>query len=372
MLFNRLLNKTRQVLGKKPAPPENLPELAREHNALDVRRDAVRRLASLPQLRDILTSDSDAGVRELAATRYRHLLAGTEQAGLTVEERLTEFAGVADLRVVESLAREGHDAPLRRAAIARVANPAVLVDCALHDPTAANRGAAVARLDDRVGLEQVARQIGKKDKAVYRAVREKLRQQAEQEAAPQRINALCADLCERAERLGHLQQWTQDRALLGHLDRQWAEAAPQAQPELQVRYAAARACFIAAHDAYQAANAAQLATKETLIALAARREALIAQAAGLAALDAAAQLEVGARLTADWAALGAAPDAEQRDQERRFNQHLQSVAAAGQAPPSRSGARSGSVAAASLKDPFRVIAWSTRRRASVRSPRRQA
>ncbi|WP_295385956.1 DUF349 domain-containing protein [uncultured Thiodictyon sp.] len=330
MLFDRLLNKTRQALGKKKVP-EDLPELAREHNALAVRRDAVRRLASLPQLRDLLASDSDAGVCELAATRYRHLLAGTEQAGLTLEERLAEFAGVADPQLVESLARDGQDAPLRRAAIERIANPAVLVDCALRDPTAANRGAAVARLEDRAGLEQVVRQIGKKDKAVYRAAREKLRQQAQAQAEPLRIGALCADLCERAERLGHLQQWSQDRALLEHLDRQWAEVAPQAQPDWQVRYAAAREGFIAAHEAYRAANAAQLAAQEARTALAAQREALIAEAAGLAALDPTAQQEAGARLTDAWAALGEPSDGEQREQERRFNQHLQAVAAAVQA-----------------------------------------
>ncbi len=215
---------------------------------------------------------------------------------------------------------------VRRAAIERVDSPAVLVDCALNDALAGNRGAAVARLEDRVGLEQVARKIGKKDKAVYRTAREKLRLITERDAQPRRIAPVCADLCERAERLGHLQQWTQDRALLDHLDRQWAEIVAQVEPAWQTRYSAAREAFLAAYGSFRAANAAQLAAQEAQVALRARREELIAEAAEIAALDAETAIrETRERLAAAWTALEALPGGEQRDFERRFNHHLQSA-----------------------------------------------
>jgi hypothetical protein len=82
-------------------------------------------------------------------------------------------------------------------------------------------------------------------------------------------------------------------------------------------------------------------------------------------LDAVAQLPI-----TDFRVNDRGTGSEQYDLKRLFT--LKTLAAAGQAPPSRSSARSGSVAAASRKDLSRAIAWSTRRRASVRSPRRQA
>ena len=331
MLFDRFLKKTRQAIEKK-APPENLLELALGNGERAVRLDAIRRLASLAHLRAICGEDDDAQVRETADARYRSLLSGADAAGPTREERLAELAGVIDQRLLEHLARKGADAEVRRAAIERIAEPAVLVYCTLHDPLAANRGAAVARLEDRAGLEQVSRQIGKKDKAVYRTAREKLRRCIEQDEEPRRIAALCADLCERAQRLGHLQQWTQDRALLEHLDGQWAQLADQAPADWHARYAAARTRFIAADAAYRAANAAALAAQESRATLRARREALIAEAAGIATLDDEAQIrEARARLSAAWTALESLPEGDQRGLDQRFNQHLQAADGAGQA-----------------------------------------
>ncbi|WP_295428113.1 DUF349 domain-containing protein [uncultured Thiodictyon sp.] len=331
MLFDRFLKKTRQAIEQR-RPPENLLELALGRGDRGVRLDALRRLASLPHLRAILTDDDDAAVREIAFARYRSLLAGTEGAELSLADRLAELAAVADPRLLEHLAREGMDGPVRRAAIERIASPAVLAHCALHDSLTANRGAAVARLEDRQCLEQVVRQIGKKDKAVYRMAREKLRRQLQQDEEPRRIAARCADLCERVERLGHLQQWTQDRALLEHLDGQWAEIAAQAQPEWERRYGAARARFIAAEAAYRAANAAQLAAQESRTALRAARETLLAEAVGIAALDAATAIRAARdRVAAAWKDLESLPDAEQRGLDHRFNQHLEAAQTAWQA-----------------------------------------
>ena len=331
MLFDRFLKKTRQAIEQR-RPPENLLELALGRGDRAVRLDALRRLVSLTHLRAILTDDDDAAVREIAFARYRSLLAGTDGAELSLADRLAELAAVADPRLLEHLAREGKDGPVRRAAIERIASPAVLADCALHDSLTANRGAAVARLEDRQCLEQVVRQIGKKDKAVYRMAREKLRRQLERDEEPRRIAARCADLCERAERLGRLQQWTQDRALLEHLDCQWAEIAAQAQSQWERRYGAARARFIAAEAAYRAANAAELAAQESRTALRAARETLIAEAAGIAALDAAASIRAARELVvAAWKDLEPLPEAEQRGLDQRFNRHLQAAETAWQA-----------------------------------------
>ncbi len=332
MLFDRFLKKKTRPAAEPRETPEQLLEQARGHADPAVRRAAVRRLEGLPQLRAVLADDGDLGVREIAFARYRNLIAGTEAGTASPAERLAEFALVTDPRILEYVARDGADAVVRRAAIERIEDSRILIDCALRDALAANRAAAVARLEDRQGLEQVVRQIGRKDKAVYRAAREKLRHYSALEAEPRRIRALADDLCERAERLGHLQQWSADRALLDHLDRQWAEIAARAEPGSVARYTAARERFLTAESAWRAANAAELAAREALTGLRARREALITEAAGLASLETEPALrEARARLTAEWQAVQALPDAEQRPFDARFNRHLEAADARGRA-----------------------------------------
>ncbi len=79
--------------------------MAQRGDDLAIRYDAVRRLASLPHLRELLTAEGDLGLREIAFARYRNLLAGTDQAHVPLADRLTECGLVADPRVLEHLAR---------------------------------------------------------------------------------------------------------------------------------------------------------------------------------------------------------------------------------------------------------------------------
>lgn len=323
MLFERLLKRRRPAVAKT-ASQESLAEIALGHADPAARLDAVRRLGSLAHLREILKADGDAGVREIALGRYRNLLSGAEEAGVPLDERLAEINRVEDPRILEHLAQEGREPESRLAAIARVTNPAVLVRCVLHDPRAGNRGAALGRLQDRESLEQVARQIGKKDTGVYREARDRLRRMAEQEELPRRVRAQCAELCERAEGLGRLEHWSQDRALLDHLDRQWAQIDAQAETTTRERYQAARERFLAAYEAHRQANLAQIAAQEARAAERQARGALIVEAQRAADLeDEKALTELRGRLSADWAALGQVlPESERRNLEQRFAQAL--------------------------------------------------
>jgi hypothetical protein len=323
MLFDRLLKKRRSVVAKTVSQA-SLAEIALGDGDPAARLDAVRRLASLPHLRQILATDGDAGVREIALGRYRNLLSGVEEAGIPLAERLTEIARIEDPRIVEHLALEGRDAEARLAAIEHIASPAVLVNCVLHDPRAANRGAALARLDDRESLEHIVRRIGKKDTGIYREARERLRRMAEQEERPRRLRAQCAELCERAEGLGRLEHWSQDRALLDHLDDQWTQVGAEADPPMRERYQAARERFLRAYEAHLQATTAEIAAKEARGAERKAREALITQARGAVEQDdekALGALREG--LAVEWAALERGlPESEQGALDRRFEQTL--------------------------------------------------
>lgn len=326
MLFDRLLKKRRAAITKG-ADQASLAAMALHHDDPAVRLDAVRHLASLAHLRAILSTDADAGVREVALARYRHLLCGAEDGDNPPGERLAEIPLVEDPRILEHLAQEGREPEARLAAIERVTNPAVLLHCVLHDPRAANRAGALARIQDRATLEQVARRIGKKDTNVYREARERLRRLAEQEGLPQRLRAQCAELCERAEGLGRLGHWSQERALLDHLDRQWAQVDSQAESAWRERFQTARARFLAAYEEHHQANAAAIAIEEGRAAERLARQALIQEAEESAdGEDEEILAALRTRLAADWGALGQGlPEPERKALARRFERALDTL-----------------------------------------------
>jgi DNA repair protein SbcC/Rad50 len=316
-MFKRLLNARK----RKPVAEDqaSLVRTARSHEDPAVRRDACRRLRDLPELMAIVTEDADAGVREIALGHYRNLLCGLEDQPLDIALRLAAVAGQEDPRVLEYVAVNALDAQVRQAAIARVTSPAVLATCAAHDALAANRAVAAALLEDRHALEQVARQVAKRDKNVYRLVRQKLKAIQDREELPRRARALCEELCEKLDRLGRFDNWPQDLALLAHLDRQWAEMEPHADTASRERYAGLRTRFLDAFAAYREANAAQIAAEEARVALRAERSALLAELAQAATLEEeSAVAGACARIGGRWDALAPLPEGEQTALEREY------------------------------------------------------
>jgi len=159
-------------------------------------------------------------------------------------------------------ARLHPDPAQRLAAIEQLDDPSVLVECAIHDTLAAHRARALERIDDKAALEEVVRRIGKKDKRVYRMAREKLRRIAEREQRPQVLRERCEELCAQVERLGRLGQWSQDRALLEHLERQWGALQDEAEPHYRDRFERERALFLDAYAAHLQEQARRQAATE--------------------------------------------------------------------------------------------------------------
>jgi DNA repair protein SbcC/Rad50 len=282
-MFTRFLNARKRT----PAAEDqaSLSRTARSHEDPSVRRDACRRLRDLPELLAIVADDADAGVREFALGHYRNLLCGIGEEPVPMEQCLAALSQQDDQRVLEHVAANAREAQVRQAAIARVTNQAVLAVCAVQDPLAANRAAAAERLEDRTALEQVGRQVAKRDKNVYRLVRQRLKAIQEREELPRRARALCDELCEKLERLGRYDTWTQDLAVLAHLDRQWAEMEPHADIQSRERYAGLRTRLLDAYAAYRDANAAQIAAEEARAALRVERRTLLEELAQVPALD---------------------------------------------------------------------------------------
>jgi len=318
MIFKRLLGRS---IGRTPATADRRDPMliVRGDSNLADRCAACGRIVRLADLRELLASDLEEAIRDSARTRYAHLLCGRDDKVPDLAERSAEVATLSDQQVLARVAREAVEAELRHAAIAKVADPAVLGACALDDPRAANRGAAVERLEDKQALEQVVKQIGKKDKHVYRAARARLKEIAEREAFPQRVRSQCDELCEKVARLGHVESWVQDRAKLDLFDRQWAEIEPHLEEERRARYLGLREDFLAAFESHRREHEADIAAEASRQALRAERRALLEALEALASSSladetaAAAELE---RILAHWDALAALPAPEQASLDR--------------------------------------------------------
>ena len=284
MFLKRLFGQSTEP-SRSTSTPEQLIETALTDPDSAARRDACHALADLGTLRRVAADDAIAGIRDLAAARYRKLLCGLDPDSPALAERLAEVQGLDDQAVLAQVASQATDGALRLAAIDALASAQALVDCAVDDPLADNRLRAAERIEGRTALEQLARRIGKRDKRIYRLARQRLKELAERDERPRLVRARAEAICEKLERLGRFDNWVQDHALLGHLEGQWAELRGDADAEISERYAALRQRFLDAYAAYAEANAAQLAAEQARAAASDYVKALAAELAELTKRD---------------------------------------------------------------------------------------
>lgn len=330
MILRRLLSGT----GKKNLAnmdQDGLIRIVHGDDNLATRREACRHLTVLSELKALADEDPDTVIRDVAGVRYRRLLCGQEENPVGLDERASALAAEENPTVLEQVAAHADAPELRLAAIRRVDNTEVLANCVINDGLAANRAGALERIEDKDALERIAKGIGKRDKTVYRLARHKLKEIAEREAEPERIRALCAELCERLERLGRFDSWEQDRAALEHIDRQWAEISEQAEPEWHSRIDGLRARFIADYEEHMRLHAAEVAAEENRAELRELRQALLEELAALRELDDAdAIASRTGEIEQRWGGLEALPHREQANLERRFSDLVEEIRGRGE------------------------------------------
>ena len=293
-----------------------------------VRRQACKGLHDLAVLRRIADQDDDAAVRDLATARLRHLLNGDEPDGPDTQAAIEHLQSSPppSPELCAHLAREAKDPDLRRAALNLLDAPSTLAAAAVHDPVAALRLTAARRLEDKAALEQVARQIGRKDKNVLREVRGKLKAIAEQEQEPLRRRQLAEELCTRVERLGRLGNWSQDKALLEHSEQEWREIHDDLPEALRQRYTSAREAFLQVFEQHREQVEAERQQQREQQALADKKTALIQELAAQPA-EAVEQAALEA-LQQRWSALDTLPERQEKDLRRQWDDAYRKVNAA--------------------------------------------
>jgi exonuclease SbcC len=229
----------RQALARlSPQNPDEhvlLRDLAERDPEPDVRRAAAKRVSDLGFLRRRMRDDEDAGVREVAAARYRQLLAGGAEAA-DLQLRLKELAACDDDAVRAYVARRGREPDLRLAAVERLQAAAVLEEIAVHDSVAKLRQAAVLRLAEPRSLERVMRRTRERDRKVCRIAREVLDRLQREREATERAHAERRAVCDALDRLA-ASGWPEGaEAERRRLENRWHAATAAPEPQLLQRF----------------------------------------------------------------------------------------------------------------------------------------
>ena len=210
-----------------PEDAEALRALAREDADARVRRAAVNRIDELPLLADLARTDPDEDVRADAVRGLAGLAAEADEASRAVDAvrhllslgRTREIvvaarenrdpairAAIIDLiddgKALGSISRHAADAQTRLRALARVSDPAELLNVALKSEHTDTAVAALERIETTEALSAVAR--GARNKVAGRRAKTKVRQ-LEEAAQPQTAPAvrMSPEDAQRARQLLH-------------------------------------------------------------------------------------------------------------------------------------------------------------------------
>ncbi len=217
---------------RSPELVAQLQSFALKDPDVGVRRAAFRRLDDLELKAGRAESESDAALRaELKHEVLHKLLAGATLPSA----RLGSLLGHFDAAQLESLAAQSPDTALRRAALERINRVGYLGDRAIADGDPAIRLWLVERIDAPATLERIEDGARKKDKRLYRRIREKLDAIADAIETPERIEARGMTLCAALEQV--LKTVPSDAAAqLAAVQLGWTALADKASPAMLTRY----------------------------------------------------------------------------------------------------------------------------------------
>lgn len=249
-----------------------------------VRKLAYGQVTDLNLLQNLADTDADEEARDFAAVRLRNLLTGKAADSPPLEQRIAycenlDFQITAPL--ISYVLQQAVDPELRLSILSKINDPTLLTECALRDPVASLRLAAVERLQDKTFLEQVARTIGKKDKGVYKLARQRLKIIAEQEQAPIRLREEAEILIAKMDRFVKRGLWVQDKTLVDLCMQQWAALSESVPEDLVARFNNATNMFQTGYDAYHAEIQARAQAEAARAHLYAARHALLEELSAL-------------------------------------------------------------------------------------------
>lgn len=160
----------------RPAHSDILRRLLLDDRSCEVRRAAIERVTDTSLLIQVLSTEQDAEVRQLAANAI-----ATQVAALSMNEQLEWVRQLPDDATRVELVLADISSTLRSHVIDLVVEQRFLITIALKGPTAQTRREAALRVSDPAHLEALARDSRGSDKAVHRIARDAIQALRERE-----------------------------------------------------------------------------------------------------------------------------------------------------------------------------------------------
>jgi hypothetical protein len=208
-----------------------LPQILRQDPDAGVRRAALERIGDVELIADRAANDSDAGLRERARARLIERMVGDAP----LADRLRVLKVIEDAALIEEIARRAPEAELRRAALERVRRPGFLAERCLEDPEHTIRIWLLDRIENPGTLERLAEEARKRDKRLFKAIRERLDRErvesGESSALLDRAEALCLAIEQQLREPGPAAL-----AVLERAHEQWREIRPRIDERFDRRF----------------------------------------------------------------------------------------------------------------------------------------
>ncbi len=204
-----------------PALEAELPRLAREDEAAEVRLMALRRLDQEALWIQAALDDPDPAVSREAGQEVLRAIRSEPVEDTTA--RLAWLEALDDAGTIRELAVNARDLKLRRKALERISAQGFLGDRFVKEPDDGLAGEILARIDQISTLERISGKLRVSSKRRYQQAKQRLNQ-LQAAAGDEKAAASDAErVVIEAERLGR-GDWQGDRAeQLAELERQWSE-----------------------------------------------------------------------------------------------------------------------------------------------------
>jgi hypothetical protein len=272
------------LLGTALGTDEEALRVAAIHKLPD--GDALRKLAGLSGLADGASAAVPAVLQQTAQARLAEL----------IDEESIDFAAFCNQAenrpVMLSVAAMCEDTGRLPQALASIEDPIQVAQLVVDSPSSRLRQLAAQRVEDPAQLRQLLKQVGSKDKNVYKILKQKCDALNAEHRKAAEIASEASELCASLERHSHRTYDTLYTAAFEQLHRRWRSIPVHEDADIEQRgYQAIDRCreVIAAHLRQMAEEAALQAAQQAAHA-ARERERQAAREAASAQADAEAQL----------------------------------------------------------------------------------
>jgi len=218
-----------EAVSQLDANDPALEQVAFTDTDAGLRRLAARRLQRLDTLFELSSKDRDESVRLAARRKAWQLLAG-EEGHISEAEAATILNKRQDPEMAEYLVQHSGSRQVRRLALTMLEKPALLAGIALEDSDADIRLEALKAIDRLPTLERIAKEARGKDKRVARMAREMADELREQQERPARQRKAV----EQMEAYAGLQQ--PDQTAIHRLQSEWETLQQGADETLDQRF----------------------------------------------------------------------------------------------------------------------------------------